>query len=110
MEPSKDTRTSDHKSIKHALTDCEKQDGSHHFTHRNVGEKYPAYILRMPRLIKRLGVARATVYDWMNPRSPRYDPTFPVPIKLSRGGAVGWIESEVDSWLASRERTKRIVT
>ena len=50
MEPSKDTRTSDHKSIKHYLTDCEKQDGSHHFTHRQRRRKYPAYILRMPRL------------------------------------------------------------
>lgn len=63
-------------------------------------------IIRLHSLCKRLDVGKTTVYDWLNPKSPRHDPSFPVPIKLSRGGAIGWIESEVDAWLASRMRAK----
>lgn len=61
-------------------------------------------ILRMKRLQERLGVGRSTLYDWMNPKSPRYNPDFPRPIKLSIGdhGAVGWIESEICGWIESR--------
>ena len=62
-------------------------------------------VLRLKKLQERLGVGRSTVYDWMNPASPRYDPTFPRPIRLSssaKGGAVGWLESEVVKWIESR--------
>lgn len=72
-----------------------------------VAVRNPIYILRMPVLHSRLGMARATIYDWMNPDSPRYDPTFPLPIKLSAGGSVGWIEEEVDEWLASKASSSR---
>jgi prophage regulatory protein len=61
-------------------------------------------ILRLKTLQERLGVGRSTVYDWMNPCSPRYNPTFPRPIKLSLGarGAIGWIESDICHWIDSR--------
>lgn len=61
-------------------------------------------VLRMKKLQERLGVGRSTVYDWMNPSSPRYNPAFPRPIRLSVGdrGAVGWIESDICRWIDSR--------
>lgn len=63
-------------------------------------------VLRLKSLIERLGVGRSTVYDRLNPRSPRYDASFPKPIRLSSGGgkrgAVGWLESEVSQWIAAR--------
>lgn len=61
-------------------------------------------VLRLKKLQERLGVGRSTVYDWMNPCSPRYNPTFPRPIKLSLGarGAIGWIESDIRLWIDSR--------
>lgn len=62
-------------------------------------------ILRMPQLTKKTGASRSSVYEWLNPKSPRFDPTFPVPVKLS-GASIGWIEAEVDAWLASRPRTR----
>lgn len=34
-------------------------------------------ILRLPTVIERIGIGRSTIYDWITPTSPRYDPTFP---------------------------------
>ncbi|MGL6320344.1 AlpA family phage regulatory protein [Aeromonas hydrophila] len=30
-------------------------------------------VLRIKDLIAKIGIARSTIYDWMNPKSPRYD-------------------------------------
>lgn len=58
----------------------------------------------MKHLVIKLGVSRSCVYDWLNPRSPRFMPSFPRPFKLSESsrGAVGWSEAAVDAWLALR--------
>lgn len=59
-------------------------------------------ILRISEVIAMLGLSRSTIYDRMNPRSPRYDETFPKPIKLGsnhRNIAVGWIEVELVKWI-----------
>ncbi|EJO6531955.1 AlpA family phage regulatory protein, partial [Salmonella enterica subsp. enterica serovar Typhimurium] len=34
-------------------------------------------ILRLSTVIDKTGLSRSTIYDWINPKSPRYDPTFP---------------------------------
>ncbi|MTC34393.1 AlpA family phage regulatory protein [Providencia alcalifaciens] len=59
-------------------------------------------ILRLPIVLQRIGIARSTLYDWINPKSPRYDPTFPKQKRLGRQ-SVGWIESEVNDWLLNRQ-------
>ncbi len=60
-------------------------------------------ILRQQELQKRLGVSGSTIWYWVNPKDPRYDPTFPKPFKLSdKGRAVGWVESEIDAWIEQR--------
>lgn len=59
-------------------------------------------IVRRKQLEERCGLARSTIYDRINPNSRSYDPTFPRPVDLGRGRAVGWIESEVEDWLADR--------
>ena len=58
-------------------------------------------ILRLPAVIHKTGISRATIYDWLNPKSPRYDPTFPKKRKLGTQ-SVGWLESEIDEWLLHR--------
>ncbi|PLI22181.1 hypothetical protein B6J44_27255 [Klebsiella pneumoniae] len=35
---------------------------------------------------------------WLNPKSPRYDATFPKQRRLGMQ-SVGWLESEIDQWL-----------
>ena len=55
-------------------------------------------IVRLKTVIARTGLARSTVYDRLNPDSPRYDDAFPRPFKIGKS-AVGWLESEVDEWI-----------
>jgi len=64
-------------------------------------------ILRRRELECRLGLSRSTIYDKINPASPRYDATFPKPIKLGIGSAVGWIEGEIDDWLRKQMEASR---
>jgi prophage regulatory protein len=67
-------------------------------------------IVRRKQLEERCGLARSTIYDRINPNSPSYDPAFPKPVDLGGGRAVGWIESEVEDWLAARveQRSKSL--
>jgi predicted DNA-binding transcriptional regulator AlpA len=46
---------------------------------------------------KRVCGSRASLF-----RLRRDDPTFPAPVQI--GGGVGWIEDEIDAWLAARPR------
>jgi len=67
-------------------------------------------ILRLPQLIKRIGLQRSAIYARLSPKSKYWDPSFPRPVALSaamgssschqrRRTAVGWIEAEVESYL-----------
>lgn len=64
-------------------------------------------ILRRRDLEARLRLSRSTIYDKINPRSPRYEANFPKPIRLGGGAAIGWIESEVADWLQSQMEASR---
>ncbi|EPE2430916.1 TPA: AlpA family phage regulatory protein [Pseudomonas aeruginosa] len=66
-------------------------------------------ILRMRQLRECLGLSRSTIYDRLNPASPRYDSAFPKPIKLGRS-AVGWIEEDVYKWIDSRDFSSRSIS
>lgn len=63
-------------------------------------------ILRRRDLEQRLGLSRSTLYDKINPKSPRHDASFPKPIRLG-GAAVGWLAHEVDDWLNRQIETSR---
>ncbi len=52
-------------------------------------------ILRMKTVIEISGLARSTVYKYVA------EGIFPKPISLG-GRSVGWLESEVHSWIQSR--------
>lgn len=71
----------------------------------------PQKIIRLKQVIALTGLSRSTIYDRINPKSKRYDASFPKSIKLGSAlqvGAVGWIESEIQAWIKHRiaERTK----
>ncbi len=55
----------------------------------------PLAILRRPEVEARTGLGCSTIYDAIKAQ------TFPAPIQLGPK-AVGWIESEINAWLAAR--------
>jgi prophage regulatory protein len=57
-------------------------------------------ILRLPSVKARTGISRSTIYLRVAEGS------FPAPVSLG-GRAVGWIEAEVNDWLAKRIEASR---
>ena len=55
----------------------------------------PIRILRLPEVVDRVGLKRASIYLRVA------DGSFPRQISLG-ARAVGWLESEIDAWLAAR--------
>lgn len=66
-------------------------------------------VLRARKVSDLIGVSRSTIYDWLNPGSPRHDSSFPLPIRLSgrNGGAVGWLASDLQCWIDGRKAASR---
>jgi len=58
-------------------------------------------ILRRKQVEARIGLTRSPIYARMKAG------TFPRPISLGGGRAVGWIESEIDEWLAAQVTKSR---
>lgn len=46
-------------------------------------------------------LSSTTIYDMLDKKSNRYDPSFPIQVKLSKG-RVAWVESEIAQWLEDR--------
>jgi prophage regulatory protein len=58
-------------------------------------------ILRRKQVEVRTGLSRSTIYARIA------EGTFPRPIDLGGGRAVGWIESEINSWVQTRIEQSR---
>jgi len=59
-------------------------------------------IIKLPQLTELTQLSRSTIYEKINPKSKRYDASFPRPIKLSLS-AVGWFEQDIFDWLNSKK-------
>jgi prophage regulatory protein len=60
----------------------------------------PKKILRLPVVLDRTGLSRSTVYLRVN------EGRFPRPVSLG-ARAVGWIETEVEEWIARQIEVSR---
>jgi len=60
-------------------------------------------ILRLPAVLSRTGLGRSTVYLYIS------EGRFPRPISLGPR-AVGWLESEIDTWLEQQIQASRSAT
>lgn len=58
-------------------------------------------IIRQNLMPERLGISKAAAFELQNPRSPRYDPSFPKKIALGVRSR-GFFEHELLAWLDSR--------
>ena len=66
-------------------------------------------IIRRKQVEARTGLSRSSIYARMrqNPKRPGdYDPTFPKPVSVG-AKAVGWIEAEVEAWIAAQIQKSR---
>ncbi len=59
----------------------------------------PKCVLRLPEVIARVGLCRASIYKMMTCGS------FPRPIAIGIR-ARGWLESEIDTWIALRMQAR----
>ena len=58
-------------------------------------------ILRLPAVMKRTGLSRSSNYLWISKVH------FPAPVSLG-ARAIGWVESEIDEWIAGRIAQSRV--
>jgi len=68
-----------------------------------MAEQNPATlsILRRRQVEKRVGLTRSPLYARIKAG------TFPPPVKLGNSRAVGWLEHEIDAWLAAQVEKSR---
>jgi len=66
----------------------------------SIREFSTSTILRRPQVQARTGLARSTIYELVSAGR------FPAPIRLS-DRTVGWLESEIEGWIASRVTQSR---
>ncbi len=62
---------------------------------RNERTNPPTRFLRLPEVMERTGLSRSTIYVRLAAGR------FPRPVALG-GRAVGWIEAEIEEWVAER--------
>jgi len=107
-----DSADVDEKPLVQAKGGIDQKDVSETISNGNVGSTTQSAtvpvsvaqqtILKRPEVEARTGLKRSTIYDKLDPESSRYDATFPKQVSLG-ASAVGWLESEVDAWVASRQ-------
>lgn len=67
-------------------------------------------ILRRKQVETRTGLSRSSIYAKLrrNPKRPAdFDPTFPRPVSVG-AKAVGWIEAEIEEWIAAQIQNSRM--
>lgn len=77
-------------------------------TQQNVSTRSMPQIPRMlplKQVVHYTGLSSTTIYDMLDKKSNRYDSTFPIQVKLSKG-RVAWVESEVADWIESKMATR----
>lgn len=63
-------------------------------------------LIPVAKLASIIHISRSSLYDWINPKSSRYDPTFPTPIKVGR--ATRWLLSEINDWIEAKTKARDI--
>ena len=58
-------------------------------------------VLTIREVVRRVGLSRSTLYELVRRGA------FPAPLELAPN-RVGWLHEEIDAWLASRPRRRRL--
>ena len=76
----------------------------------HISDTTRAVALKRRHVEERTKLSKSSLYDKLNSKSIYYDPHFPRPFNYVEGGAVYWLESEIEDWIkaqAAQNRTKR---
>lgn len=57
----------------------------------------PLNIIRRVEVQRRLGIARSTLYAYLDSKSAQYKPAFPRPVRL--GATTGFVEHEINQYV-----------
>ncbi len=55
----------------------------------------------MPKVIEKIGLSKSSIYERLDSKSIRHDPSFPKPVQLGGGknSPIGFIDGEIEEWL-----------
>ena len=67
----------------------------------NLSTLYLPRMLPLKEVTYHTGLSSTTIYDMLDKKSKRYDSTFPIQVKLSKG-RVAWVEEEIAEWLNNK--------
>lgn len=87
-----------------------EETGSSLIIPNSLQEKIPLAVnWRLPMVMFFTGLSRSSIYDRMNIKSPRHDPTFPKAHRLGTCGrsAVAWYAHEIQAWILGRKKENR---
>jgi prophage regulatory protein len=60
----------------------------------------PENLIRLPDVMRRIGLKQSRIYQLISTGD------FPAPVSLTGGRAVAWKESQISSWIASRQSAR----
>lgn len=64
-------------------------------------------LITIKEVSKLVSLGRSSIYERINPKHVRHDPSFPEPAHLNRSRAVRWRRSEVLAWIKQQGRVGR---
>jgi len=64
-------------------------------------------MLRRAEVQARLGIAKSTLYAYLDERSPSYLPEFPKPVRL--GSTIAFLEHELDSFVIGLMQAREVM-
>lgn len=70
------------------------------FLSKNLEISKPKKLLNLKSVCLKIDKSRASIYNWMNPKSPQFLPNFPRPIRIGKR-SIGWLEDEIDNYLTN---------
>jgi len=59
-------------------------------------------VVRIKETVQITGISRSSIYEMLNERSSRHDPTFPKRVRIGVC-AVGWLRHEIEEWIMSKK-------
>ena len=92
-----------------AITSASRQCVTAATTFGRSDPQQPIVLLTGRQFDIQTGGSRSARYDRLDPRSPRFDPAHPKPIKLT-GSSIRFLQSEVNAWIRSRIEASRRFT